>query len=161
MNLTYARSIKPGAEREIDYARRSGKRARIRPLFPTRMDGVEAAFADLSNSIERIKAHNGEIAKANAAIAELKRSSAAADVNALEARLRILRNTQIRQEPKTDELCKNYDFAVKEKSQWRLNGKKQRHVWKATQARFWERTKRKSTDCYAALVLAFVSQKQA
>lgn len=79
---------------------------------PGDLEQVEAALEGLRRESAALGAHNKEIERANAHIAELKRTSAAADPKAIEKELRHLRNVQIRHEPDTAALCAEYSGAV-------------------------------------------------
>jgi wobble nucleotide-excising tRNase len=71
----------------------------------TEPDQTEATIRDFEQAIAEFEAFNTVIAAANAAIAELKRQSASANPEQIEAELRLLRNKQIRQGPDVSGLC--------------------------------------------------------
>lgn len=66
---------------------------------------VEAALRDFEEATATCKRQNAKISEANEQIDDLKKSATASDEKEVEAELRTLRNSQIRQQPEVKILC--------------------------------------------------------
>jgi len=93
---------------------------------PSDLEALEASLLGLQKAVQSLVAHNAEIDRANTEIAELKRASAAADQQTIEAELRHLRNVEIRHEEATSALCDRYTAASKDKADLEVEKKRTR-----------------------------------
>lgn len=88
--------------------------------------GLEAALRDYRESVASLRSMNAEIERANTAIGQLKHQSASIKEESLEAELRRLRNTQLRQAPEVQALCSSLQTARSAKKTLEEDKKKKR-----------------------------------
>lgn len=95
-----------------------GERLRAKLASPTQASEdqaiVEAALRDFEEIAAACSKHNADIRLANDAIDGLRKDAVSSDEKTVEAELRTLRNSQIRQQPEVAELC---DLLISQRSE--------------------------------------------